>query len=471
VRRDGKKCNDQEYLGKVLDKEKGIFWSKARGEFRFSPEDGYSDVQGGAAHAKRIGNLILDFGNAFALHEALKKSGYLDLFAGTLPKEKDTLLSLLFHRVLGDGIAYYAEDWWEGSYARLLFPDAKLKSQRVSEFLAKLGDEAVQRKFFGNYLPFACNGGLKEGIIIDGTAMPNDIQFPLSAVHTERGMTDTETRLVYVVNRATGMPLFFRYCAGNIVDVSTLETTIRFLKKYGVETEFAIVDAGYCSASNITALFAAKINFLTRLAAGRKMYNNLIKEYAAGLENVRNLVTYRGRTLFIKKVETTLYGYAGFAYIASDVARRADELNKYLPGAVEDGKSEKELQAKMDSAGMFILISSKSIAKEDILPFYYSRQMIEQVFDVSKNNIGLLPIRSHKEETFRGQLMMSFMAAIAFTCLQQQLGGSPFHADGAMTILKNLKCSVFDDGILISEPQKKAKDIAELLGISIPSEL
>jgi len=41
----------------------------------------------------------------------------------------------------------------------------------------------------------------------------------------------------------TSLPLFFRYMAGNIVDVSSLRTTVEELKKYGVSRYFVILDA------------------------------------------------------------------------------------------------------------------------------------------------------------------------------------------------------------------------------------
>jgi transposase len=41
------------------------------------------------------------------------------------------------------------------------------------------------------------------------------------------------------------MPIYFRHVAGNIVDVSTLVTTVGELQQYGVSVDYAILDAGY----------------------------------------------------------------------------------------------------------------------------------------------------------------------------------------------------------------------------------
>jgi len=41
---DDKKTNDVEYLGRVIDKEKGVFVSRKQGVFCYSLSSGYSDV-------------------------------------------------------------------------------------------------------------------------------------------------------------------------------------------------------------------------------------------------------------------------------------------------------------------------------------------------------------------------------------------------------------------------------------------
>jgi hypothetical protein len=86
--------------------------------------------------------------------------------------------------------------------------------------------------------------------------------------------------------------------------------------------------------------------------------------------------------------------------------------------------------------GLFILISSEKMEPEEVMPLYYTRQAVEQIFDVSKNNADLLPLRGHGEETF--------------------------------LVISNQKCKVFGDCILPKEPNKKRNDIYKKLGIKPP---
>jgi len=193
----GKKVNDPEYLGRVVDKDNGVYYSRKRGLFAYSIENGYSDLASGDYTQVMPGpskeeKLILDFGDAYCLFAALKNCGLYDIIDALMPGAEDTLMSLVGYKLLASGSNRYAEDWWEGSYTSILFPNAKLRSQRISEFYVRLGDEEAQRRFFSKYLRLFCNSG-RAGVLIDSTGMPNDICFPLTAVNTHNGVTSNET--------------------------------------------------------------------------------------------------------------------------------------------------------------------------------------------------------------------------------------------------------------------------------------
>jgi len=39
---------------------------------------------------------------------------------------------------------------------------------------------------------------------------------------------------------------------------------------------------------------------------------------------------------------------------------------------------------------LFVIVSSENLPTSEILPLYYTRQQVEQVFDVSKNNADIM---------------------------------------------------------------------------------
>jgi len=469
---DGKKTNEVEHLGRVIDKEQGIYRSRARGVFTFSLDDGYASSSANIELPVKE-RLILDFGDAYLLNEILKISGLLPIFKEILSDNADTLLVMLAHRILDTcGANRYAQEWWEGSYARLLYPKAALRSQRLSEFLCTIGEESIQRRFFNTYLKYITAKGNRRGILVDSTGLPNDIHFPLTAVNTHNGVVSNETRLILVVDRYTHMPIYFRYAAGNIVDVTTLKTTLKELAEFGVDVNYAIVDAGYYSESNIREMQEAGIAFVVRLIPNRKLYKELVAAHANDIEDARNMVCYRQRLVFIKQVPVNLFGKEGYAYVAIDIDRKHDEIRKYAKATLSNKDvSADEMNRIMRSKGLFIILSAQNVDIHDILPLYYERQAIEQVFDLSKNNTELLPLRVHSEETFRGHLLLSFLAATVYIAANNLLDGSDNCAMSAFHLFRNLKCKVFKKQVIVLEPNKKMNDIAKHLKLSLPSSL
>jgi len=438
------------YLGKITDAETKEYFPKDMSQK--SPEP----------------KLILNFGDTYSIAKAVQGSVFADCIRNVIPASYDTLMSLVCFKLLKSSSMQYAQTWASGNYVSKLFGDAELSSQRISDFLKKLGDERNWRRFFKAYIGRVT--GKKTGVIVDSTGLPNEIDFPLSAWGSHGGEGERETRLLMVVERVSGRPLYFSYKAGNIVDVSTLSNTIAELAQMGVATSFALIDAGYYSENNIKELFASGISFLTRLPAGRILYKTLIAEHAGTLEDANNLVVYGKRALYVKCVEVDLFGHRGYAYIACDIKRKGNEMTQFLIAAKEDKLSNEEINEKVVEKGKFVIISSEKIPADEILPLYYTRQSAENLFGISKSFLDILPIRTHSIETFRGYLMLNFIALIIYIEMKNLLQGE-FTVEGALLEMTNLMCKIYQNDIIICEPTKKMKRIAELLNYTVPKTL
>jgi hypothetical protein len=412
-------------LGRVIDKEAGIFRNRERGLFRYTLEDGHCNlptVYSETQEPTKEERLILDFGDSFFLFQYFERQTFRDAFYQILPSQTDSLLSLIFYRILTDRKAYcYADAWWQGNYVSLLFPKAKLASQRVSEFLMAVGREDVQRKFFREYYRFLYGNHDAAGILIASSGLPNASKLSVTQIRTHNGDISLEARLIYVIDRKTGTPIYFRYCAGNIVDVTTLCTTLAELRQYRIAVDYAIVDAGYCSEENIRELYQSHVKFITRIASNRTLFKDVAKEQLPNLMASANALRYGNRLLYMKKVPVELYGNAGFAYIGVDVDSRNQQMKKAAFTAMDDKLPLEDADKRMSILGVFMIISSEDIETVEILPLYYTRQQIEQVFDLGKNNADLLPLRVQNEDTFRGHLMLTFLATVLLQKLQKDI--------------------------------------------------
>jgi transposase len=152
---------------------------------------------------------------------------------------------------------------------------------------------------------------------------------------------------------------------------------------------------------------------------------------------------YRKNNGFFVSLSTTRINltdkHDGFAYIAVDHDRRHLEWTRFTKEALDDGIGIEERRKKTATQGFFILVSSEAIDTQDVLQLYYTRQAVEQIFDVDKNELNLLPLRVHNEETFRGHLMLVFLASIAHLLLVEKLQTSKYSAAQTLSIFRNLR--------------------------------
>lgn len=498
------KSKDSIYLGRVLDKERNIFQTRKDGVFMLNPKtwekcpppvDFVPSIK--RKNAKDP-ELLLDFGDSYFFHEIMDRSGIDKLIEAIGYGNPDSLCGLLLFYMLSRQNNCHAENWWEGNFARVLFPNANLTSQRISDMLETIGTEATYQRFFKAYIPYihkvsrklgfpcktnttACGTASPaaddedvdvpdhEGVLIDSTGLPNSVRFPLTAISNHNGTISEEVRLIYVTQRGTGLPLYMRYAPGNIIDASTLVTTMQELKASKIDTKFAILDAGYVTEENLRELQEAKISFLARLPENRKAFKTVMAQHGNSLERRENFVRYRERLLYIKRVKTTVVqGVEGYVYLGLDLTMRNQIYKQVGIRANADDMPCASVLDALDGAGTFCLVSSRPIAVDKILPLYYTRQDIEQVFDLGKNYGSMLPICTQKEETFRGHLLLTFLATVIQRQVQQEGKSKGVDLETLISVLRNQKCKVFPDSVIPQEAQKKQNEIYKAFKMRSP---
>jgi hypothetical protein len=156
-----------EYLGIVIDKENGIFYHRKHRYFHFTVEKGRNELEPSDIEylllpknikSQKAGRILcVDFGDTWFLDKILSVSKLKDVFSTVMPEETDTLLSLISFKLLDNGINSFTEHWRLGNYSRYLYPEAHLESQRISEFMERLGSEEIKRAFFDAYIPYMKN--------------------------------------------------------------------------------------------------------------------------------------------------------------------------------------------------------------------------------------------------------------------------------------------------------------------------
>lgn len=454
------------YLGVVLDKEAKVFREVTRRS---------RDNDGKIIKKQVIQQLreqeIVSFGSGYLAKELIDKDDVGKILTELLSYKKiKTVKSLLIYRLINSSAMRLANDWYEGDIIRHLLPKSSMSSQAISLFLRELGDEKFQKDFFKKYLPIATKDS-KEGIIVDGTAMANDISIPINEFGYNSGSIDKQIKFLSVVSADNNLPLYFRYSSGGITDISVLKNTIKELKAHKAIARHVLLDAGFYSDENISLLQKNKINFIIRLPSGRKLFKSTIANEKLGIASNAVKVSKK-RIVFIKEKKIKLQKKDAYAYIILDPQRRTDAINKYLSCIIDDGQdiNDEEISQTLRQKGIFVIISSKKQKKENILNLYHVRQKVERMFAFSKSDLNLLPLRVHSEETLRGYLFLLFLLSYFFMKIHQKLN-KEFTVEQAFLILSALKAKIFEKQIFIQEATKKQKQIFDLFDLDIPEEI
>ncbi|MGC8663155.1 MAG: transposase [Thermoplasmata archaeon] len=234
---------------------------------------------------------------------------------------------------------------------------------------------------------------------------------------------------------------------------------MRELKNAGIECDLLILDAGYYSLENLRDFYFMEIDFLMRLPAKTELYKEMIE--IKDLERKENAVIYGERVLFIKMEKRKIDENDLYVYVILDPERRGREIKRYLKKHLNEADD-----FSLKRKGYMVLISSYYIEKKDLIPLYYTRQMIEKAFSYSKTDLSLIPLRVHGEATLRGYFFVVFLALDVLISLHSELKDRPVNE--VLDLLRNLKCKVYDKEIIVQELTKDQKEIFERFNIIMP---
>ena len=484
-----------EHLGRVIDKKRQVFFSRKRKLFQYDSETGkFLPPPPDAVVPKRKSRLKVPprpvtypVGDVYLIHKFVEGLGLHPLLAEAFSDKLDSLKAMLCFYMTSGLSNCHACEWLDTSYAKFLFPKAALSSTQVSELLKYLGDPSRRQTFFKAYLRWFADRYQKAdvgNILIDSTGLPNSAHFSLTAVSNHNGDINREARLVYVVQQSTGLPIHFRCIPGNIVDVNTIRRTILELKQYGVNTNYAITDAGYLSEENLKVFYEEGISFLTRLQPNRTLYKEVVKKHLPEIKEKGVVVKQKGRLIRVlkthgyigkkvdKKGNVIFQGYPAYVYLCVDEQRLALEQLKLVEKVVKGDVPLEKYTQQLESKGVFMLVSKRSIKPEQVVGLYYTRQQIEQVFDFGKNYARMLPLSIQEEETLQGHMLLTFLATIVVKILAgkfEEAGASPVKP--ALANLATHTCTKFEDLFITSEPNKLANEAYKAAGIEYPISL
>ncbi len=233
-------------------------------------------------------------------------SGFIDIIRKLRYGNLDRVCSMIIFYIVSNLSNSNAIHWYEGNIVNLIYPKANLSSQRISEFLETIGSIENQLSFHRAYIDYIVdNYNSDENILIDSTGLPNSSNTSFTCTNVHNGKVNQECRLIFVAQKSTGIPLFYKLVPGNIVDASTLQTILLHLEELNIDINSCIIDNGYNSKDDLDFFYDdkhyPKITFVARVKSTDSEFKTMIDNELESLEEKENFVKYKDRYLFIKK--------------------------------------------------------------------------------------------------------------------------------------------------------------------------
>ena len=436
----------REKLGRVLylsgDKKEGVFQSPTRGlvEYNassdsFAPVD-KDDPRINAEDFFPEPEVHTVFGDAYLLLKFLEKCGLLPVLRGVFPKDEayGRTLCHILHGILRDGSRIGCDNFIQKSFASYVFGDVPPGSLHSdTRFFSLLGDDNVKMSFFKAFVSYmqGRDPSFGKGCYVDSTPLPNDIDDnPFNALCCH-GVSSSEvmTRLILVLDEASGLPVWYDIIPGNVLDINTVMTVVNDVAdSLGIEIDSLVLDAGYVSKDLVEAFHIGTDKTVIGRMPARKGY-----PYKTLYWEVKDLIN-RGKYAFVRKhhayfgfrKEIDLFGHREYAYVYVDQYNALKRFSDYLS---EHEEEYSELKAKDKDwltvkYGYFVLVSNRDLTPKELLSEYFGRTDIEVVFKTSKEYLELLPLSKWTNQTVRGKILHDMIDTIVFLMLRKALAHS-----------------------------------------------
>ena len=250
----------------------------------------------------------------------------------------------------------------------------------------------------------------------------------MTRVSVHEGEVNIEFRVIVVVQKSTGLPLYYKIISGNTVDIATVMYVIRTMKNHGCEVEYVIGDAGYCCPSVMERMIWAGTEFMTRLCPHFKIFKDIAKDHLDELERAENVVDYHGRKVYVLKVKTVIAHdkktgepVEGYVYLCRDIQAQHSKIDHLMNSKKFPSMTTEEFLAACEKLGLFAIVTTRDLDPVEVLPEYYIRQKIEQFFDFAKNFGRFLPVRCQNMDTLKGHMLLAFGVSFIVCLIEYRL--------------------------------------------------
>ena len=489
----------REKLGKIVwlseDRRKGVFLSPTRGLVEYCADcDGFEEVQ---PEDERIQDLGLFpeperhvcFGDAYLVLGAIHRCGYLRILRGLFSSEEEfqRLLAHIVGKLTKNGSKAPLDVRITNSFASYLLTSVPVQSLRTdTRFFEIMGTDSVKVRFFKSFVDMMkrVHPGFGKACYVDTTPLPNSIENnPFNALSSHGvDSVGVMSRLAFIIDSATGLPIWFEIIPGNRLDFTTLRKEMEDVEEtLGIVLESFVLDAGYVCREMVEVFDveeAVRKGGKTMVARMPAKRGYPFKELYEGSKNLFGNGKYafarEGHHYFGIRREVTVFDKRIYAYVYLDKNNAAYRFGKWLTSSENreefESLTDKEKTWRSYKDGFFVLLSNIEEDPDDMLDRYFGRMTIEVSFKTIKEYLELLPLCKWSDVTVKGKILCDVIAHICYSELRSCASKADMSVPEMLGVGQGVACLRKNNGfIVVDQPNRQAKAAYAACGLAVPS--
>ncbi len=336
----------------------------------------------------------------------------------------------------------------------------------VRKFVAKLGtmQDRIDDFMRDSLIPGA-------SLLFDGTSIFTRSEDSLSARgYNPDHSLNPQARILYVFDRDSHRPVFYRILQGSIVDKTAFMDTV---KASGCKDCVIIADKGFYSKKNVSALLSAGMRYILPLQDNTV---NVEPEFYADPNDNKfdGVFTYKKRPIWYRKRASGNKG--NYIYTFRDDMRRAEQRGNFVEQSEKDcGEEEYTPMDVLNETrlGYYSFCSNLDIEPKELYLEYKQRWDIEECFSYLKNSVSSSASYAHSDDYFRGWTFLNHISLLYYYGLVNALRGKgisdKYTPEDLIKMTKNIyRVDTGDEnGYRISAIQKRTQELLDTLGIDL----
>ena len=460
--------HEREYIGKL--NENGHFVPNKEFAARYESEKGEE------ASKNNKNSLIAErkfFGATYLLDKISEKSSLNDDLIASVGEELgQKIMSLAYFLVLEGESSMYRFEKFAKTHKH---PFGKIiASQRISEIFADIS-ETKKLSFFKKR---ATRVVKNEYLAYDTTSISSYSEMMKQIKYGKNKDLEelTQLNLAMVFGEESMLPVYYRKLPGNISDVSTMKKLLIDMSFMNLKKMKFVLDRGFFSAANINELYrnrhkfiiATKSNsaktkvFLAEIKVSKKGLSNFdsvhdvyfftkLEKWRYEFTNRKGEKSYKNRLIYfhgyydgVRAEDEKLEFIKNLKF--AETCFKEESANETQKRLIEEyffldkdskiiGENHQALNAKMESYGYFILLSSHESNAVSALSIYRNKDVIEKTFCNLKNRLDMKRTKVSTEESLEGKLFVQFIALTFVSYIHQIMIKNDLYKNYSMSSL------------------------------------